>query len=144
MIPKISELFEVDIEEFQRYLQALDSVAIELEELLGNGSYLETEISMYITHLRDLFYRIKAIQELIETKAERYRPNNRAIHEFLRTLEDHIKKLEFLVIGEVWYSYKHTPGYLQNGIYADLEAIRGYVKEIENILKSAIRSGAFI
>jgi hypothetical protein len=141
---KISELFEVDVEELQRYLQALDSAAIELERLLRNGNYLETEISMYVSHLRDLLHRIKAIYELIETKAERYGPNNRAIHEFLRTLEDPIKKLEFLIIGKIWHDSKYAPGYIPNGIYVDLEAIRDYVRDIENILRSAIRSRAFI
>jgi len=144
MTSKISELFEVDIEEFQRYLQALYHGSKEFEEMLRSNNYLETEISAEVYHLRDLMTIIKAIYELIETKAERYRPNNRAIHEFLRTLEDSLKKLEFLIFAKIWYDYHHNSNYVEGGLYMDLLAIGGYVKEIENILKSAIRSGAFI
>jgi len=144
MIPKVSELFEVDVEEFRDYLQALDSAAIELERLLENGNYLKTEISSEIHHLRDLMTIIKAIYELIETKAERYRPNNGAIHEFLRTLEDPLKRLELLIFGKIWYNYYHNPNYVERGLYVDLEAIRGYARDIESILKSAIRNEAFI
>jgi len=144
MTSKISELFEFDIEEFQRYLQALYYGSKEFEEILGGNNYLETEISAEVYHLRDLMTIIKAIYELIETKAERYRPNNRAIHDFLRTLEDSLKKLEFLIFAKIWYDYHHNPNYVEGDLYMDLLAIGGYVKEIENILKSAIRSGAFI
>jgi predicted nuclease with TOPRIM domain len=144
MIPKMSELFELDVKEFQRYLQALDSSAIELEELIESRNYLETEISMYITHLRDLFHRISSIYELIETKAERYRPDNRIIHEFLRELENPLKKLEMLIIGKVWHDFEYVPGYIPDGLYVDLKAIRDYVGDIENILRSAVQSRAFI
>ena len=140
----MSELFEADVEEFQRYLQALDYGAREFEEILKSNNYPEIEISEEIHHLRDLMMITKAIYELIETKAEKYRPNNGTIHEFLRILKDPLKKLEYLTIGKIWHDSKYAPGYIPNGIYADLEAIRGYVKEIESILKSAIRRGAFI
>jgi len=144
MTPKISELFEVDIEEFQRDLQALDYEIREFEEILKSNNYLETEISTEMYHLRDLMTMIKLMYELIETKAERYRPNNRAIHEFLRTLEDYLKKLEMILSGRIWYNSKYTPRYIPNGIYVDLEASRGYIKDIENILRSAIRRSVFI
>jgi|GEM_PF-1992212 len=122
MTSKISELFEVDIEEFQRYLQALYYRSEEFEEILGSNNYLETEILAEVHHLRDLMTIIKAIYELIETKAERYRPNNRAIHEFLRRLEDSLKKLEFLIFAKIWYDYHYNPNYVKGDLYMDLEA----------------------
>jgi len=144
MMSRMSELFEVDIEELQRYLQALDHGAREFEEILESNNYLETEISAEIHHLRDLMAIIKSIYEIIETIAERYRSNNIAIHEFLRELEDYLKKLEMLIFGKIWYDYHHDPNYIEEGLYIDLYAVNGYVKEIENLLKSAIRRGIFI
>jgi predicted nuclease with TOPRIM domain len=141
---KVSELFEVDIEELQGYLQALDYGAIEFREILKSNNYLETEISAEIHHLRDLMTIIKSIYEIIETKAERYRASNRAIHEFLRELEDYLKKLEMLIFGKIWYDYHHNPNYIEGGLYVDLHAVSSYVKEIENLLKSAIRRGIFM
>jgi hypothetical protein len=143
MMSRMSELFEVDIEEFERYLQALDYGAEELEEILKTNNYLETEILQEVHHLRDLFHRIKAIYELIETKAEKYRPNNIILHQSLKEVDDPLKKIEF-IIAKIWHDSKYVPGYIERGLYIDLEAVRGYIKDIENILGSAIRREAFI
>ena len=143
MIAKMSELFEVDVEELQRVLHAIDITTDELKELLESRNYLETEIVKEVHHLRDLNRDLNEVYNIIEIKAERYRPNNAILHNYLKNIKDLLQKLKFLIEG-VYHNYYYAPNYIKGQLYPDTFTIKSYVEEILNLVNSAIRRGAFM
>ena len=149
MIPKMSELFEVDIEDLIETLEDLASTAKAIEINLREGNYLKY-IKSKITLLQDLrnlekiAYGLVVTYVLIQRKLDRYRPHDQLTRSYLLKINRYIDYLNRLA-KEVSREAQKNSIYDLNipFLYENLEEIRTKALEAKDIIERAIQDGAF-
>lgn len=139
----VSGLFSTDIEEFMRTLQVLYSRAGNLMANIENGTYRNIDILYELDSLSTLVNELRRLNTLIIMKAERYKPNNIALHNLLKQINGYISRLSTIL----WMTknfYQKDPNYGVSGLYESLYTIRQIIEEINDQLRIAIERGLFI
>jgi hypothetical protein len=139
----ISNLFAVDVEQFMKTLQILYSRVGNLMANIENGTYRNINILYELDSLSTLVNELRRLHTLITMKAEKYRPNNIALHSLLKQINGYISRL-----GTIFWMaknfYQKDPNYGINGLYESLYTVRQIIEEINDQLKIAIEKGLFI
>jgi len=150
MIPKVSELFEVDVEDLIETLQELSTTAESLEINIKEENYLKY-VKSKITLLQDLkniekiAYELVVTYVLIQRKLDRYRPNDQLTRSYLLKINRYIDYLNRLAKEVSREAQKNSVYDLNISLlYEDLEEIRTKALEAKEIVEKAIQEGAFI
>ena len=149
MMPKISELFEVDVEDLIETLQELSTAAESLEINIKEENYLKY-VKSKITLLQDLkniekiAYSLVVTYTLIQRKLDRYRPDDQLTHSYLLKINRYIDYLNRLAKEVSAETQKNSIYDLNISLlYEDLEEIRIKALEAKEIVEKAIQEGAF-
>jgi hypothetical protein len=150
MISRISELFEVDVEDLIETLQELSTTAEYLEINIKEENYLKY-VKSKITLLQELkniekiAYNLVVTYTLIQRKLDRYRPNDQLTYSYLLKINRYIDYLNKLAKEISMEAQKNSIYNLDTSLlYENLEEIKIKTLEAKEIVERAIQEGAFI
>jgi hypothetical protein len=134
----VSRLFSVDIEEFMKILEIISFTEYDIENKIEIGAYTKREI---LNELKEMNYLIKELNKIfisIVNKAQRYKPGDRNLFNYLNYINNYIEKLK--LTGQIMeVAYQRDPDYGTNGLFRDLNIIRKYA----DLIKKEINKGIY-
>ena len=126
----ISKLFSVDIEEFMKILEIISFTEYDIENKIEIGAYTKREILSELKELNDLIEELNKIFISIVNKAQRYKPGDRNLFNYLNYINEYIKKLK--LTGQIMeVTYQRDPDYGIRGLSRDLNIIMKYTDLIK-------------
>ena len=134
----VSRLFSADIEEFMKILEIISFTEYDIENKIEIGAYTKREI---LSELKEMNYLIEELNKIfisIVNKAQRYKPGDRNLFNYLNYINEYIKKLK--LTGQIMeVAYQRDPDYGINGLFRDLNIIRKYT----DLIKKEINKGIY-
>ena len=139
----VSRLFSVDIEEFMKILEIISFTEYDIENKIEIGAYTKREI---LNELKEMNYLIKELNTIfisIVNKAQRYKPGDRNLFNYLNYINNYIEKLN--LTGQIMeVAYQRDPDYNMNGLFRDLNIIRKYTDLIKKEINKGIYNKLFV
>jgi len=139
----VSRLFSVDIEEFMKILEIISFTEYDIENKIEIGAYTKREI---LNELKEMNYLIKELNTIfisIVNKAQRYKPRDRNLFNYLNYINNYIEKLN--LTGQIMeVAYQRDPDYNMNGLFRDLNIIRKYTDLIKKEINKGIYNKLFV
>ena len=134
----VSKLFSADIEEFIKILEIISFTEYDIENKIEIGAYTKREI---LNELKEMNYLIKELNTIfisIVNKAQRYKPGDRNLFNYLNYINNYIEKLN--LTGQIMeVAYQRDPDYGTNGLFRDLNVIKKYT----DLIKKEINKGIY-
>jgi hypothetical protein len=134
----VSKLFSADIEEFIKILEIISFTEYDIENKIEIGAYTKREI---LNELKEMNYLIKELNTIfisIVNKAQRYKPGDRNLFNYLNYINNYIEKLN--LTGQIMeVAYQRDPDYGINGLFRDLNVIKKYT----DLIKKEINKGIY-
>ena len=141
---QVSEIFEVDLYEFRSHLISIWKFVRKMIERVKSGEYTKEDMAKIFEDIYNMMERLDDIYLLILEKKARFRPNNDALHNFLKQLGDmYLDRIEVITREE-------RDRYLENlnlpihEAYKTLIEINDLLEEAESKLMWAIDKGLFM
>ena len=139
----ISKLFSVDIEEFMKILEIISFTEYDIENKIEIGAYTKREILSELKEMNDLIKELNTIFISIVNKAQRYKPGDRNLFNYLNYINNYIEKLN--LTGQIMeVAYQRDPDYNMNGLFRDLNIIRKYTDLIKKEINKGIYNKLFV
>ena len=148
-MPKMSKLFEVDVEALVETLEELSSMARDIEINLREKNYLKyvkSKITLLqsLRNLEKISYDLVVNYVLIQRKLDRYRPDDQLTRSYLLKINKYIDYLNRLAKEISTEAQKNSIYDLDTSLlYEDLEEIRTKALEAKELVERAIQEEAF-
>ncbi len=141
---RVSEIFEVDLYEFRSHLVPIWTFVREMIEGVKSGEYTGKDMAKIFENIYNMMGEVDLIYLLILEKKARFRPNNNALHDFLKQLEDmYLDRIE-AIAREERDQYLENPNQNVYKAYKALVEISDLLEEAESKLMWAIDKGLFM
>jgi hypothetical protein len=141
---QVSEIFEVDLYEFRSHLISVWKFVGKMIEGVKNGIYTGKDIAKIFEDIYNMMERLDSIYLLLLEKKARFRPNNDALHNFLKQLGDiYLDRID-AIAREERDLYLENPNQHTYRAYKALVEISDLLEEAESKLVWAIDKGLFL
>jgi hypothetical protein len=140
---QVSEIFEVDLYEFRSHLISIWRFVGNMIEGVKSGKYTKEEIAEIFEDIYNMMEKLDDIYLLLLEKKARFRPDNDALHNFLKQLgEMYLDRIK-AIAREERNRYLGNPNPYINKAYKALLEISDLLEEAESKLMWAIDKGLF-